>query len=63
MILPIRKKGFKAGKARRHVVFLPDERLQKAGMVGHAVEDFRGRKTVALKLFEQMLIGHRHLFD
>jgi hypothetical protein len=50
MILPIGEEGFKAGKARRDIVFLPDEGLQKPRMVGHTVKDFRCRKTVAPKL-------------
>src|SRR5262245_49364394 len=50
-----------AGKARVHVVLLPDVALQQRGMVGQAIEDFGRRQTVAGELGEQAPVGEsRH---
>src|SRR6516164_6605863 len=39
----------------RDIVILPDVGLQKSRMIGHAIEDFRCRKTIACELLQEIL--------
>ena len=49
-------------KFRSEVVFLPDIALQKARMIGHAIEDRRSRQSVTLELTDELLRNHEASF-